>query len=120
MFPARSLLHHGSMPLNRCLVGVSALLAACGVGTQGGPTPESESRQALNVTHTFDFATQMPPHLAVMFSMSWFGIPASDPQGAGPDPSYGNAKWGGGMIPTNDPATCTTCILEGASDTCLM
>lgn len=71
------------------------------------------------ITHVFDLAMRMPAHLAIMFSMSWFGIPQGDPQGAGPDPSYGNTKWGGGCVATNDPATCSPCILKGAGDTCL-
>jgi hypothetical protein len=71
------------------------------------------------ITHVFDLAMRMPAHLAVMFSMSWFGIPHGDPQGAGPDPSYGNTQWGGGCVAANDPATCSDCILKGAGDTCL-
>ncbi|HEX8790120.1 MAG TPA: hypothetical protein VF765_04155 [Polyangiaceae bacterium] len=71
------------------------------------------------ITHVFDLAMRMPAHLAIMFSMSWFGIPHGDPQGAGPDPSYGNTKWGGGCVATNDPSTCSDCILKGAGDTCL-
>jgi len=43
-----------------------------------------------------------------MFSMSWFGIPSSDPQGAGPDPSYGNWVWGGGCVKVNNAAECNT------------
>jgi hypothetical protein len=54
-----------------------------------------------------------------MFSMSWFGIPSSDPQGPGPDPSYGNGEWGSGCVATNNPATCSTCILKGAGDVCV-
>jgi hypothetical protein len=81
---------------------------------------ELDDRADVTITHAFDFASAMPSHLAVMFSMSWFGIPSSDPQGGGPDPSYGNAKWGGGCVATSDPATCSTCILKGASDTCIM
>jgi hypothetical protein len=71
------------------------------------------------ITHVFDLAMRMPAHLAVMFSMSWFGIPHGDPQGAGPDPSYGNTQWGGGCVATNDPATCSTCVLKGTGDACL-
>lgn len=71
------------------------------------------------ITHVFDLAMRMPAHLAIMFSMSWFGIPQGDPQGAGPDPSYGNTKWGGGCVATNDPATCSDCVLKGTGDACL-
>lgn len=71
-------------------------------------------------SHTYDLASSMPSHLAVMFSMAWFGIPPNDPQGAGPDPSYGNAQWGGGCLATNDPTTCSPCILEGAGDACTL
>jgi len=71
------------------------------------------------ITHVFDLAMRMPAHLAVMFSMSWFGIPHGDPQGAGPDPSYGNTEWGGGCVTTNDPATCSNCVLKGTGDACL-
>jgi len=60
------------------------------------------------ITHTWDLAEYMPEHLAIMFSMSWFGIPSSDPQGAGPDPSYGNWVWGGGCIGINNAAKCNT------------
>jgi MYXO-CTERM domain-containing protein len=71
------------------------------------------------ITHVFDLAMRMPAHLAIMFSMSWFGIPHGDPQGAGPDPSYGNTQWGGGCVATNDPSTCSDCVLMGTGDTCL-
>jgi hypothetical protein len=71
------------------------------------------------VTHVFDLALRMPVRLAVMFSMSWFGIPHGDPQGPGPDPSYGNTQWGGGCVTTNAPATCSPCVLKGTGDVCL-
>jgi len=58
------------------------------------------------VNHTYNLDSYMPDHLAIMFSMSWFGIPSSDPQGAGPDPSYGNWQWGGGCVELNNPAEC--------------
>ena len=65
----------------------------------------------------------MPAHLAVMFSMSWFGLPSSDPQGSGPDPSYGQNKYGyavdGGCTVASNPATCSTCLLRGADDACV-
>jgi hypothetical protein len=40
--------------------------------------------------HTFDLDASMPPRLSIMFSMSWFGVKADDPQAPGPDPGYGN------------------------------
>ncbi|MGH7328426.1 MAG: hypothetical protein ACREJX_08755, partial [Polyangiaceae bacterium] len=78
---------------------------------------------AVQIDHAFDLDAQMPAHLAVMFSMSWFGVPASDPQGNGPDPSYGQNKYGyaidGGCTVSSNPATCSTCVLRGANDACL-
>ncbi len=57
--------------------------------------------------HTFDLAARMPPHLTLMFTMAWFGVDASDPQGPGGDPSYGNWQWQSAACGlTNDPATC--------------
>src|ERR1039457_7212608 len=47
------------------------------------------ARPALGA-HTFDLAQHMPPHYAAVFMVNWFGIPASDPQGGGLDPSHGN------------------------------
>ena len=98
-----------------------ALSTGCGPATvtgQGSSTADTVS-QASTISHTFDLSQQMPEHLAVMYSMSWFGIPDSDPQGAGPDPGYGNTKWGKNCVQTNDPATCNTCLLYGAGDVCL-
>lgn len=40
--------------------------------------------------HVFDLASHMPPHLAAVWMVNWFGIPSSDPQGDGLDPGYGN------------------------------
>jgi hypothetical protein len=57
----------------------------------------------------------MPAHLAVMYSMSWFGLPhTTDPNGSGSDRSYGNWQWGGGCVTVNDPRTCATA--SGASE----
>ncbi len=57
--------------------------------------------------HTFDLDGAMPARLSIMFSMSWFGVKTSDPQGPGTDPGYGN--WlqnfpACGL--SNDPASC--------------
>lgn len=64
------------------------------------------ARPAL-AAHTFDLAQHMPAHYAAMWMVNWFGIPASDPQGGGQDPSYGNWRQD---FPdcglTNDPPTC--------------
>jgi len=87
------------MRLTSVVVVVTVLfIIACGVSCDSDATN--------TITHTFNLASHMPAHLAVMFSMSWFGIPASDPQGGGLDAGWGNWKWGGGNIPTNDPTTC--------------
>ena len=96
------------------------LLGACNA-QRGTPRIESAPIQSsAALTHAFDFAANMPPHFAAMFSMSWFGIRASDPQGAGPIPSYGNWTWGSsGCIAVNDPATCDTCVLRGQNNVCL-
>ena len=55
--------------------------------------------------------------------MSWFGLPSTDPQGGGPDPSYGQNKYGyaidGGCTVASNPASCSTCVLRGADDACL-
>jgi hypothetical protein len=75
---------------------------------------ESSSTDAVAVAHKWDLASQMPDHLAIMYSMSWFGIPASDHQGAGPDPGWGNTEWNG-----NNANACTTCVLRGADNVCL-
>jgi len=47
-----------------------ALVAACSAAPN-----DANSESDLTVSHTFDLASHMPAHLAVMFSMSWFGIP---------------------------------------------
>jgi hypothetical protein len=56
----------------------------------------------------------MPPHLAIMLSMSWFGIPhTGDPFGWGPDPSWGNwqVKTGCGA-----PAVSASTCVDGQRD----
>ncbi|HEY7957446.1 MAG TPA: hypothetical protein VII38_19200, partial [Polyangia bacterium] len=85
-------------------------------GCQSGAAPEtSETTAPLTVTHTFDFASQMPSRLAIMYSMSWFGLPSTEPSNPVPDPSYMN--WGAsstcsgvsaGTITAPNPASCTT------------
>jgi len=68
------------------------------------------------VSHSFDLESHMPPHLAIMFSMSWFGIPSDDPQGAGPDPSYGNWYWLGPKCvqPVANPKICNEDLTPGS------
>jgi len=49
----------------------------------------------------------MPTHLAAMFAVNWFGIPKSDPQGAGVDLGYGNWLQRFPQCQLNDdPAKC--------------
>jgi hypothetical protein len=62
---------------------------------------------SARAAHTFDLASQLPPKLAIMFAVNWFGLPSSDP-GGGSDPGYGNWKWQAPACGlTNDPSTCT-------------
>ena len=95
-------------------------LFSCSNG--GGEPPTAQSSAAL-VTHTFDLASNMPPHLAIMFSMSWFGIPKGDPQGAGPDSSYANSKFNASCADAgtvvSDPSQCSTCVVRGSKNVCL-
>jgi MYXO-CTERM domain-containing protein len=57
--------------------------------------------------HVFDMNQHMPPHLAVMFTMAWFGIDKNDPQGPGPENGYGNWKQNFPACGlSNDPSTC--------------
>jgi hypothetical protein len=55
-----------------------------------------------SVVHTYDLASKIPSRFACMFSMSWYGIGPSDPQGAGPD-AYSN-HWNVGSLGTCVPA----------------
>ena len=57
--------------------------------------------------HTFDLDSHMPPHLAAVWMVNWFGIPPADPQGGGVDPEYGN--WNKTFPKCgldNDPSKC--------------
>ena len=91
------------------LVLVFALSCGTGEAPRGGPSRAAPRSGAVTVAHTFDLAQQMAtvPHLAIMFSMSWFGIPSS---GGGPDTVWGNWKWSPPSntcgLTTNDPTTC--------------
>lgn len=84
------------MALSRSIVALGPALAVALAATPSSAAP-----------HVFDAASHLPPHLAIMFSMSWFGIDKNDPQGAGPDPTWGNWRQ---EFPAcglkNDPATC--------------
>jgi hypothetical protein len=62
---------------------------------------------AARADHSFDMADHMPPQLAVMFTMAWFGVDTNDPQAPGPDNGYGN--WHQNFPAcslSNDPSTC--------------
>ncbi len=62
----------------------------------------------VSVVHTYDLASQIPSRFACMFSMSWFGLGPTDPQGAGPD-AYSN-HWNvgsqGSCVPAAQPDQC--------------
>lgn len=77
-----------------CVAALTALALTCTV-------------RAARAAHVFDMNQHMPPHLAVMFTMAWFGIDKNDPQGPGPDNGYGN--WHKNFPDcglSNDPSTC--------------
>jgi hypothetical protein len=61
-----------------------------------------------SVVHTYDLSSQIPSRFVCMFSMSWFGIGPTDPQGAGPD-SYSN-HWNvgsqGACVSATQPNQC--------------
>ncbi|HEY1959141.1 MAG TPA: MYXO-CTERM sorting domain-containing protein [Polyangiaceae bacterium] len=57
--------------------------------------------------HGFDLDSHMPPHLAAVWMVNWFGMPKTDPQGGGVDPEYGNwHKTFPACNLDNDPSTC--------------
>jgi hypothetical protein len=61
-----------------------------------------------SVVHTYDLASQMPSRFACMFSMSWFGLGPTDPQGAGPDvySNHWNVGSQGSCVPAAQPNQC--------------
>ncbi len=61
-----------------------------------------------SVIHTYDLASQIPSRFACMFSMSWFGLGPTDPQGAGPDAysSHWNVGSQGSCVPAAQPNQC--------------
>jgi len=78
-----------------------ALLVACQPPPDDSGATESAQTAA---NHTFDLASHMPAHLAIMDTMSWFGVPTS---ANGPDSSWGN--WDIGTmkcVPSRSPAQC--------------
>jgi MYXO-CTERM domain-containing protein len=69
---------------------LAALLVSC-LSPTVDPDPLGRERRGL--THSFDLAQHLPPRLAIMFAMSWFGLKSTDPSVTAPDPSYGNWTW---------------------------
>ena len=63
-----------------------------------------------SVVHTYDLATQISSRFACMFSMSWFGLGPTDPQGSGPDlySSHWNVGSQGACVPAAQPNQCGT------------
>ena len=71
----------------RVLVALGLVGAvACSSTEDGNPDDQSFDISQAALTHA-SLAAVMPDHLAIMFSMSWFGIPKSD---GGSDPTWGN------------------------------
>ena len=66
------------------------------------------NRSLGRVNHTYDLAREMPGRFVCMFSMSWFGLGPSDPQGAGPDAytSHWNIGSQGACVPASQPDHC--------------
>jgi MYXO-CTERM domain-containing protein len=93
-----------------CSLAVGSLL---GLACQAPPR-ERVGQASLALTHSFDLAANLPPHLSIMFAMSWFGLKSTEPSLSNPDPSYGNWSWStpscGGIA--SDPHECA---LFGAS-----
>ena len=67
-----------------------ALLVAC-QAVPADSDPVRSTRQL--VAHSDDLADHMPPRLAIMLAMAWFGLPSGEPGNAIADPSYGNWDW---------------------------
>jgi hypothetical protein len=90
-----------------------AMVTFCSCSGDGGGAPpldggnDSSARDALAggpPPHTTDLASHMPPSLAIMDVMAWFGIPAAL---GGPDSAWGN--WhipAFNCVPARDPLSC--------------
>lgn len=61
-----------------------------------------------SVIHTYDLASQIPSRFTCMFSMSWFGLGPTDPQGSGPDvySNHWNVGAQGSCVPAAQPNQC--------------
>jgi hypothetical protein len=109
--------------LKRC--AVLCLLASCEGTTPYAQQQETGTKQQALITHTFDFATQAPERMAIMFTMAWFGIssnPAIEPQNPpGKDADYRN--WNAGGTPcamaTSDASKSAACIRMGVNNACV-
>lgn len=102
----------------------AALLTACGPIEQ--PDDAASLGQSLAITHSYDLAGHMPPRLAIMLSMSWFGVGSSDRNGtvAGSqlDPTYGNWLHGTEYLPTSSACTSytgTVCVAGSTPGGCV-
>jgi hypothetical protein len=85
----------------------SCLLACSSSSPDDAVEPLASSSEAL--VHTTDLAQTIPDHLAIMFTMSWFGIPKSgDPLGAGPDGGWGNYRIPGQCSGAGAPQSCVS------------
>jgi hypothetical protein len=82
--------------------------AASVLGCSAAPDPAPFAAASCSaLDHSTDLASVMPPHLAIMFSMSWFGIPKTgDPLAAGPDGSWGNWRIPATCSGSGEPASC--------------
>jgi hypothetical protein len=111
-------------------LGLVAALVAC---SEENLEIERLRSAELAITHDFtQFAPNMPAHLAIVFSMSWFGLPSTDVQSVAPGEPAGNydkgfqnwqvsAACSGQSVSSN---ACSTCIRWGwntstGSPTCL-
>ena len=90
-----------------CATRTLAVSSLPGLACQAPPR-ERVGQTSLALTHSFDLAASLPPHLSIMFAMSWFGLGSSEPSLPTPDPSYGNWSWStsscGGIA--SDPHGC--------------
>lgn len=61
-----------------------------------------------SVVHIYDLSFKIPSKFVCMFSMSWFGLDTTDPQGSGPDvySSHWNVGSQGSCVPAVQPNQC--------------